>query len=96
MKKNIIRPTTHEPGEFISNIFPRPKKNNRSRIILDLSTLNKDVTYIHFKMESIESAAALMAKDCFMGSIDLSDAYYTIPIRPQDRKLLKFLWRDQL
>ena len=54
------------------------------------------MTYIHFKMESIESAAALMARDCFMGSIDLSDAYYTVPIRSQDRKYLKFLWRDQL
>ena len=96
LKKGVIQLSSHEPGEFISNIFPRPKKNNRSRIILDLSVLNLEVTYIHFKMESIHTAAALMMKGCFMGSVDLSDAYYTIPIRQEDRKLLKFIWENKL
>ena len=36
-------------------------------------------------METIETAASLMSKGWFIGSIDLSDAYYTIPIRVDDK-----------
>ena len=37
-----------------------------------------------------------MKPGCFMTSIDLRDAYYSVPISPQHRKYLKFIWRDQL
>ena len=30
-----------------------------------------------------------------MGSIDLKDAYYSVLVREQDRRFLRFLWRDQ-
>lgn len=31
-----------------------------------------------------------------MTSIDLKDAYYSIPIALEHQKYLKFIWRDQL
>jgi hypothetical protein len=31
-----------------------------------------------------------------MGAIDLRDAYYSIKICPQDRKYLRFIWRNTL
>ena len=31
-----------------------------------------------------------------MSSIDLTDAYYYIPIAPEHQKYLKFMWRGQL
>ena len=31
-----------------------------------------------------------------MTSIDLKDAYYSIPIAPDYRKYLKFIWKDEL
>ena len=31
-----------------------------------------------------------------MTSIDLKDAYYSIPIAEEHQKYLKFIWRDQL
>lgn len=95
-QKHIIEKCEHSPGEFISNIFPRPKPNNRQRIILDLSELNKEVTYNHFKMNTIQTAATLMLKDCYMGSIDLRDAYYSINVSPPFRKYLRFYWKGQL
>ena len=33
---------------------------------------------------------------CFMASIDLKDAYYSVSIANQDRKYLKFSWRNNL
>ena len=37
-----------------------------------------------------------MKPGCCMTSIDLRDAYYSVPVSPQHRKYLKFIWRDQL
>ena len=31
-----------------------------------------------------------------MASVDLRDAYYTVPIHPESRKYLRFIWNDQL
>ena len=34
-----------------------------------------------------------MRKGCYMASVDLKDAYYTVPIAAEHQKFLKFLWR---
>ena len=47
-------------------------------------------------MESVQTALHLMKKNCFMASIDLCDAYYSIPISQQHQKYLKFCWQGQL
>ena len=38
----------------------------------------------------------LVEKDCFMASIDLKDAYYSVPIAREDRKYLRFKWQGSL
>ena len=35
-------------------------------------------------------------KDCFLASIDLKDAYYSVPIAREDRKFLPFIWQGSL
>ena len=68
-------------GEYISNIFTRPKSDGRIRIILNLMEFNKQyVEKVHFKMETLQSAITAMRQNCYFGSVDISDAYYTIPI----------------
>ena len=47
LKKGIIVESTHERGEFISNIFLRPKKDGSFRMILNLRELNKFVMHYH-------------------------------------------------
>ena len=96
MLKGVVEYASHSDGEFISTVFLRPKKDGGHRMILNLSELNLSVEYNHFKMERLESAMRLMTKNCFMGSIDLRDAYYSIKICPQDRKYLRFIWRNTL
>ena len=54
------------------------------------------MTFPHYKMESVQTALHLMKKNCFMASIDLRDAYYSIPISQQSQKYLKFHWQGQL
>ena len=96
LQKGVITQTTHESGEFISQIFVRPKKDATYRLILNLKKFNKFVKYHHFKMETIHTATELMKKNCYMASIDLRDAYYSVPVCKDHQKYLKFSWRNVL
>ena len=42
---------------------------------------------------TLHTITKLIEKDCFMASIDLKDAYYSVPITRTDRKYLRFLWQ---
>lgn len=84
-----------EEGEFISNIFFRPKKEQKIRVILNLNKFNDFVQYHHFKMETINNALNAMSKNCWMGSVDLSEAYYSIPLCKQDWKWFRFWFKGQ-
>ena len=96
LEKRIIKVSKHEQGEYISPIFVSPKKDGTFRMTLNLKKLNTYVVYHHFKMESIWSAIRLMTPNCFMASIDLKDAYYSVPIASEDQKYLKFEWDNTL
>ena len=96
LKKGVIQPCQHEAGEFISPIFSRPKKDGSFRMILNLKCFNGNVTHYHFKMENIWSAIRLMKPGCYMASVDLKDAYYSVPICKDHQKFLKFEWKGVL
>lgn len=90
LSKKVIRKVSHEVGEFISNIFIRPKKDGSFRMILNLENLNENVVYKHFKMETFSHAISLVTKNCWFASIDWKDAYYTLKIHPSCKKYLRF------
>ena len=97
LAKGVAEPSVSEPNEVISPIFVRPKKDPKQfRVIFNLKALNQFVAYHKFKMETVESAVKLMSKCCYMSSMDLRDAYYSIPIAPEFRKYLKFIWREEM
>ena len=96
LSKNIVEHTDPSAGQYISNIFFRPKKDGSIRLILNLKELNFEVEYHHFKMETLQHAIQLMTPGCYMASVDLKDAYYTIPVCKADRKFLRFFWRGKL
>ena len=95
-EKGVIQESHEEHGQYVSNIFIRPKKNGAHRLILNLKVLNQDVDYHHFKMDTIHTCVDLLTKGCFMASLDLRDAYYSVPIHGQYQKYLKFNWEDTL
>ena len=83
LDKEVIALSEHEEGQFLSDIFTKEKK----------------VEYVvkrHFKMDSFETARAVITQDCYMASLDLRDAYYSVPIAECDRKFFKFCWNNQL
>ena len=92
----VIEKCTREEGDFISNFFLRDKKDGSFRVILNLKPLNKSVAYHHFKMDTRKTAARLLSKNCFMASVDLKDAYYSVSVAKEYRKYLRFFWDGQL
>ena len=91
LQKGVIKPSTHEEGGIISPIFVRPKKDGPYRPILNLKQLNEYAEYYHFKMDTPEAAIRLMKLGCYMASIDLKDAYYTVAVHFDHQKYLKFM-----
>ena len=47
-------------------------------------------------MDTLETALQLLKSNCFLASIDLKDAYYSVPIALHHRKYLKFYWNNDL
>ena len=95
-KLGVIEPACHSSGEFISSIFVRKKKSGKYRMILNLKGLNRHIEYHHFKMDTLWSAVRLMTPQCYMTSLDLKDAYYSVPIADEHRKYLRFYQKGQL
>ena len=63
---------------------------------LNLKSLNKHITYHHFKMDTLQTALLLVTPNCFFASIDLKDTYYSCSIAPEHRKFLRFAWKKRL
>jgi len=51
--KGVTETARPSQGQFISNVFCRPRKDGSVRIILNLRQLNEQVEYHHFKMETL-------------------------------------------
>ena len=47
-------------------------------------------------MESFSTIVNMVKSNCFMASIDLKDAYYSVPIAAGHQKYVKFSWEGQL
>ena len=76
------------PG-FYSLLFVVPKKSGTWRPIIDLSVLNTYLIIPKFKMETPSSIREGLHIGGWTTSIDLTDAYFHIPIHPDSRKFLR-------
>lgn len=83
-------------NQFITSAFLTPKPNGKTRFILNLKNLNKFIDPGHFKLEDFRTALKLVTKDCYMCTIDLKDACFSIPIHINYRKYLRFQWDNKL
>jgi hypothetical protein len=82
-----VHPKT--PG-FYSTFFLVPKKDGGQRPVLNLKGLNKFVQYKSFKMQTLQLVLAQLHQGDWMASLDLKDAYFHVPVRPDNRPYLRF------
>ena len=65
------------------------KNDGGYRLILNLKNLDENIKHIHFKMHSLKEILKMVEKNCFMASLDIKDAYYSIPVDDSSQKYLK-------
>ena len=95
LSKSVIVNSTREPNDYVSSIFTRAKKDGRYRIIINLKTFNEFLKFKHCKLESIEDALDPITEACYFGSVNLKDAYYSIPTHENYQKYLKLFWKEE-
>ena len=96
LDKGVIEVTSHEKDELLSPIFLLPKVYGSFRMILNLKRLNESMPYVHFKVETFDKVLKLIRPNCFMCSVDIKDANYSVPISESRQKYLKFQFQDKL
>ena len=84
---HVRKPTTLG---YYSRLFLVPKPMKRWRPVIDLSMLNNHLHVPTFNMETAESIRKSIRKGEWVTSIDLTDAYFHVPIHPQSQKYLRF------
>ena len=96
LEKGVVVECEHEPVEYISPIFLREKTDGTQRLILNLKHLNKYLEYKHFKMQTLQTILTLIQPNCYMATIDLKDAYYSVKIYGDDTCFLKIHCNSKL
>ena len=81
---------------FYSRLFVVWKTSGSWRPVIDLSHLNRFVDVSHFQMETIQSALLSVRQGDWMASIDLKEAYLQVPVHPDSRHFLRFVFRDRV
>lgn len=95
-----VRKRGNKRNKHISRILsqsyiPSRKKGGGQRPVINLRELNSHLNYTHFKMEGIHSVRNMIQQGDYMIKIDLTDAYFTVPISEDHQKYLQFRWKKQ-
>lgn len=95
-KNAIERVSQHNTPGFYSRIFLVPKRTGDMRPVIDLSVLNQYIKSVPFRMETAESIRASLRPGMWTFSVDLSDAFFHIPIHPASRKFLRLEFQGEV
>lgn len=83
------------PRGYYSTYFLVPKKTGGFRPILDLRGLNRYMKVLPFHMLTTVDVLQSIADGDWFTSIDLTDAYFHVPIAPDHRRFLRFAYRGR-
>ena len=89
--RNILTKSRLPPYLFLSRLFYVKKKNGKFRPILDLSRLNTFVQTPSFAMETLDRILKFVNQVMWAASLDVTDAYLSVPIHPDFQKYFCFL-----
>ena len=93
--KGVVRSVPGNRDGVVSPFFARPKSTpGKWRPILSMKQVNKYIRYVKFKMTTVRDIQRWLQPDFFMTSLDLSDAYFSIPLHKTVYKFVRFVWRD--
>ena len=91
--KAIQVATSTVKDRFFSNLFVTTKKDGGYRPVINLKRLNKAIPYQHFQMEGLKNVQDLIEPMDYLIKLDLSDAFFSVPLHKDSRKLTSFRWK---
>ena len=47
-------------------------------------------------MDTLQSMLNVVTRGCYRATVDLKDAYYSVPVTQEHRKYFRFIWRSKL
>ena len=81
---------------FLSRTFLVPKGLDGQRLIIDLSALNKFISFPSFHMTNHNTLRNCLDFPCWMATVDIQDAYLHVPVRKSLHKYLALSCNHQL
>ena len=90
VKNNVVSLVPVSEEHLVSRVFVVKKNSGGFRMVLDLSYFNKFVNKVHFRMENLSTIKELLSPNDFMVSLDLKDAFFSIPIHYESKKFTCF------
>ena len=88
-----------DPSRLVRGTVPQPYflgSKKRRYFLFSVQSQKAQCVHEHFKMESTPMLMNLNQRGDWMCTIDLKDAYFSMPISLGDRKYLRFVWQGQL
>ena len=90
LSSGVISEVEFDDSDVVSRIFTVPKSSGGNRMIIDLSLLNLYINKVSFRMEDKNIIKSLINENDYLVSIDLKDAFHSISLHPESRKLTVF------
>lgn len=96
LSDHVIETCFPHSNQILSPIFLVDKSSGGKRFILNLKHLNKFIEAPHFKLEDYRTMRELVVPHCFGATVDLTDAFFNVPVTESSRKYLRFMFQGQL
>ena len=91
--KGAIEPVVGPLEGLYNRMFLADKASGGFRPVIDLRRLNSFIRTDKFAMETSQSVRLAVRPEDWMASVDLKDAYFQIPMHPESRRFLRFVWK---
>lgn len=93
--QRVLEKSTFRTG-FLSTMFPVPKPNKKVRPIINLKGLNKYLTPKKFRLLNHFKVPRFLQKGDFLIKIDISQAYFHIPVTNRHRRFLSIVYQKKV
>ena len=95
LKKGAISTVQQCEDQFLSHLFSGAKKDGSQRPVMNLKPLIRFVVRCRLKMEVVHMLRNLLKYGDWMVSVDLKDAYQSVPVTEKHRKYLRLQWEGK-
>ena len=91
VQKGTVQRVPRHRLRCASPLFLVPKKGGKWRLVHDLRVVNDSIVYRRFRLAGLQQVRQRLHQGAWMASVDLTDAYYHVPLHPADSRAVGFV-----